>query len=186
MARKRTRPVRVAAAFDPDGRPICPTCWSRPSVDGRIRNEQNAPRSGVWSLRIVDKEVRHDGRLFSYVSVCRYPCSNPECLTHIDVEWLGGTFGVQGYAHLLDKHQLKGEDAERYKAGYTDSKGIWHPEKPSTEEPLKADDPPKQKPSTGSTKGERKAKESSAPVARGGKTTKASNKRVTTRKQKKS
>jgi len=123
MARKRIRPVRIDAYYNPEGYAICPLCWSRPSVNGRIQRDA-ATRSKGWGISFVEKIIRYAGKTHTTAQQIKYPCSNPECLAEIVVEWAGMELGVEGHAHL---QHLGDIDAEKYTGGHTDVKGVWHP-----------------------------------------------------------
>jgi hypothetical protein len=126
VGRKRTKPQKVDAAFTPDGKSICPLCWSRPSVTGRYAND--GPRTRGWGLTVVEKVIRFAGQTFGYAHTLKYPCSNSACLAEIVVEWMAHETGKEGHAHLLKAHQLRGADADKYVAGHTDARGVWKDE----------------------------------------------------------
>jgi hypothetical protein len=119
MARKTTvKPRRAEAVFAPEGMypiTLCPTCWSRPSVVGRERKQVES-RERIWNW---NSDVR-DGLS---VSVLNYPCANPDCNTIIKVVLPSNKVDLNEVL-WINRHRLKGKDAEKYRLG-KHIKDIW-------------------------------------------------------------
>lgn len=115
MVRARKHPVKKLAAYTPDEKPraICPECWSRPSVSGRDR-EASRDRSKGWTTT-YNREVVQGVPLSVYTT--QYPCSHPGCSVIIIVKSVFSQAPVP--LPWVEKGQLRGEDAVRYRAGTT-------------------------------------------------------------------
>lgn len=130
----RTPPRKLAAAYSPEARPrsCCPLCFSRPDVSGRLRiaaggTGQDHVRYGsevlrerAWGGGDVVPKRSVQGRTH-YGS--QYPCSNPECLTILEV--YAPLSGTAEHAEFVRAHRLGGEAATTFLTGGWDRKGVW-------------------------------------------------------------
>lgn len=116
---KPPKAARVEAVYTPDDRPraICPTCFSLPSVSGRIYNESLSERKSRFGMSSTTKKV---GRTRYTAAVMSYPCSNPDCFTEISVYTSYGET-----APWKEAEKLRGKEAARFRAGDHDRKGVW-------------------------------------------------------------
>jgi hypothetical protein len=124
MTRIPKRKVQVLdAAFDPEGKVICPECFSRPSVAGRRDYEASGKRG--WGVRMEEDPLRIKREEFA-VAITMYPCANADCLTHILVRSLLAFLGSkEAQAPFAAKRTLKGRKLSLYESGQTGKDGIW-------------------------------------------------------------
>jgi hypothetical protein len=129
-APKPIPPDKVSAAYASVGKrlpiPICPKCWSRPSVSKRVvRDAESTGKRGKnkdwWGLSVTKVTI---GRQKVAGWEMWYPCSNDECNTHILVV---GITSVDGeYLHpTIAKNMLGEADNQGYLHGVTQPNGVW-------------------------------------------------------------
>ncbi len=128
-APKPIPPDRVDAAYVDVGKrkpiSICPKCWSRPSVTGRIikeaQSEGKRSRKETWTITAVPVKV---GSQVHSGWEMWYPCSNPACHTHLRV--VGMTLVDTEITHpVVIRGLLTAARATEYKEGKTLDNGIW-------------------------------------------------------------
>jgi hypothetical protein len=95
---------------------ICPDCWSRPSIKGRI--ELDTLYNG-WGVTLTDETQIVDGTTYR-VAKMFYPCSNPDCATIIETRWLFGPSTPITAGRLLTA-----AEAKAYKTGALDPALVW-------------------------------------------------------------
>lgn len=108
---------KVLCAFTPGRpRPICPKCYSRPSID-----LMRAKLSGV----VIVGEILVDGQPKG-ITENVYCCSNPACNLAIVVH---GCLSLKPM-YLMDQvlaYQLEGTEADRFELGHHNAAGVWLP-----------------------------------------------------------
>lgn len=113
----------VEAAYDPAGKPICPECFSRPSVHKR-RERAGTGRHG-WGITLEPELIRTAGDLHNVIRT-RYPCANDDCPCDIEVLSLVAKIGsVEAHTPFAAKRSLKGAKLQRFLTGTTGRNGVW-------------------------------------------------------------
>jgi hypothetical protein len=123
-AKKKVAPKKVLAAYPPPPaypREICPLCFSRPSVQGRIDKSDSRGERG-WTTYCEEIKVR--GKAVS-LYVTRYPCSNPECNTTITT--YSDLSRVKDLPWIVDGFLPKNKWATFFSGGW-DERGVWRPD----------------------------------------------------------
>lgn len=104
--------VRVDAVYSPENRPVCPRCFSRPSVTARYERSLSERGFGI----IVTDRIIEGGPVYSF----KYPCSNPECFTELFVYC---TAALRQHASLMPR--MDAASIKRWKTGAAGKDGIW-------------------------------------------------------------
>jgi hypothetical protein len=138
---KRTEKIKkaVPAAYSPEGRAMCPSCWSRPSLTDthHIRNET---RKRGWGAVLTGKTVTLNGKAMSVMKT-KYICANTECGTVFTVNFTTSFVPTPEEKHALPwvrKHRLRGKEAEKFSAGgYVGD--IWVSDAPPPPPPVEAE-----------------------------------------------
>jgi hypothetical protein len=124
MARRKSpQPDEVAAALSPDGRQICPKCFSRPSVTSRSSLSAGEGRqTKPWEADATAARTVVRGQSVR-VGALRYPCSNAACFTVVTTRFALGVIGREAIEPVTPV--LHPQDAQRYTLGKTGKDGVW-------------------------------------------------------------
>lgn len=114
---------KVLVAYTRDGQPVCPHCFSKPSVRLRV-DRALAGRRGA-SLRVSDEQLEVDGTPIRVLRTL-YPCANPECPTILVVFTApSASLTDDRLTVFRQRHMLTARQVQDYATGRHDHDGVW-------------------------------------------------------------
>lgn len=123
MGKPPEKRKQVPAAYTQDGQPVCPHCFSKPSVRLRV-DRALAGRRGA-SLRVSEEHIDMDGtpvRVFRTL----YPCANPDCPVILVIFSTPSAVATDDrLAVIRQRHSLTEGQMHDYVTGNHDANGIW-------------------------------------------------------------
>jgi hypothetical protein len=120
---KSVKREKVAVAYTPDGQPVCPHCFSKPSVRLRV-DRALAGRRGA-KLHVSDERIEVNGTAIRVLRTL-YPCANPECHTNLILYTApSASVADDRLAAFRARRVLTPRQLQDYETGTHDSDGIW-------------------------------------------------------------
>jgi hypothetical protein len=110
-------------AYTLDGKPVCPHCFSSPSVRLRV-DRALAGRRGS-TVRVSDERIEVDGQAMRVLRTL-YPCANPECRTDLIMHTApSASITDDRLREFRAQHTLTPLQLQDYATGSHDGEGVW-------------------------------------------------------------
>ena len=123
MGKAPVKREKVAVAYTSDGQPVCPHCFSKPSVRLRVDRALEGRRGA--SLRVSDERIEVNGTPIRVLRTL-YPCANPECRTSLIMFTAPSASITDGrLAVFRTRHTLTARQLQDYATGSHDDEGVW-------------------------------------------------------------
>jgi len=114
---------KVHVGYTPDGKPVCPCCFSTPSVRLRVASAL-AGRRGT-NVRVSDERIEVDGQAIRVLRTL-YPCANAECHTDLIMHTApSASITDARLAAFRTQYMLTPAQLHDYATGSHDSDGVW-------------------------------------------------------------
>jgi hypothetical protein len=114
---------KLPVAYTHDGKPVCPRCFSTPSVRLRV-DRALAGRRGS-TVRVSDERIEVNGQPIRVLRTL-YPCANPECRTDLIMHTApSASITDDRLAGFRLQHALTPSQLADYATGSHDGDGVW-------------------------------------------------------------